>query len=493
MSKNTKRAVVIGSGIGGIGSALRLKAKGYDVDVFEAMPFLGGKLAELKLGDYRFDMGPSLFTMPNLVTELFELFNETPSKYFNYERLNPICQYFWDDGTELTANAQREEFFKAFAGQFPEDAKGIRKYIADVKTRYKLTAPTFLEKSIHKSSTWLSKELLAAIIQLHKLGAHHTLDSLNRSYFKNPKAVQLFNRYATYNGSSPYLTPGVMSVIPYLEYFQGAFFPTKGMRSIPLSLVELGKRHGVNFYTNSQVSKIIIENKKATGIVVNNQKKYYDLVVSDMDIVPTYRKLMSEQKQPEKILTAPRSASALIFYWGIKREFNNLGVHNIFFSNNYQEEFKYMFKTKEMYHDPTVYVHISNKSTGIDCPQGKENWFVMITCCGHKGQQESEEWIAQNRNYIIQKLNRVLGVEVNNIIEEESVLTPYMIEERTSSYQGALYGAASNSSMAALARHPNFSQKIKNLYFCGGSVHPGGGIPLSLSSAKIIDGLIPKA
>ncbi|MGB0402665.1 MAG: 1-hydroxycarotenoid 3,4-desaturase CrtD [Salibacteraceae bacterium] len=488
-----KKVAVIGSGVGGIASALRLKAKGYYVDVFEAKDFLGGKLAELQLGEYRFDMGPSLLTLPNLIEELFDLFDEKCEDHFQYDRLDPICKYFWDDGTELLAYSNIEKFALEAAEVFKIESSEITEYLSGVKKRYQLAGPPFIEKSLHKKSTWLSSELIKAVAQLSKLHVFSTLNELNEKHFSEPKLVQLFNRYATYNGSSPYLTPGIMSVIPYLEYYLGAYFPKNGMISIPLSLVELGKRNGVNFHINSYVSEIIIKKGKASGIEVNGNKLNYDLVVSDMDIYPTYKNLLPNEKTPKSILSQARSSSGLVLYLGINREFDNLNIHNIFFSDNYKEEFNCIFNKDEVYFDPTVYVHISNKASGIDCPKGKENWFIMISTCSHNGKMESDKWIKKQRDNIINKLNKRLGIDLNDFIEEESYLTPYMIEDRTYSHKGSLYGTASNSMLSGLLRHPNFSQKIKDLYFCGGSVHPGGGIPLCLSSAKIIDSLTPNA
>jgi phytoene dehydrogenase-like protein len=211
-----------------------------------------------------------------------------------------------------------------------------------------------------------------------------------------------------------------------------------------------------------------------------------------MDVVPAYRYLMPEQKQPEKILKQERSSSALIFYWGIKKEFPQLILHNIFFSKNYQEEFSYIFDKKSIYHDPTIYINISSKEEKSDAPVGMENWFVMINVPYNDG-QNWDELIKDARKNILKKLSRMLNTDVETLIISEDILEPRTIESKTQSYKGALYGTSSNSRMAAFFRHPNFSTKIKNLYFCGGSVHPGGGIPLALSSAKIVDSLIKPA
>jgi phytoene dehydrogenase-like protein len=161
-----------------------------------------------------------------------------------------------------------------------------------------------------------------------------------------------------------------------------------------------------------------------------------------------------------------------------------LDLHNIFFSNHYREEFASIFDQKTLHEDPTVYINITSKEEASDAPDGCENWFVMINAPGDYG-QDWNEMVAKARENIIRKLHRILGVDIGPLIEAEDVLTPPLIEQRTSSYRGALYGAASNSQFAAFLRHPNFTSNIKGLLFCGGSVHPGGGIPLCLLSAKI--------
>jgi phytoene dehydrogenase-like protein len=168
-----------------------------------------------------------------------------------------------------------------------------------------------------------------------------------------------------------------------------------------------------------------------------------------------------------------------------------LKVHNIFFSSDYKKEFEVMFQEKSIYEDPTVYIHISSKMERKDAPNGMENWFVMINVPSDQG-QDWDRLIRDARSNILKKLTRQLNTDIESLIIAEDMLDPRSIESRTQSFQGALYGTSSNDRMAAFFRHPNFSREIDNLYFCGGSVHPGGGIPLALSSAKIIDSLIKK-
>ncbi|AFK03793.1 phytoene desaturase [Emticicia oligotrophica DSM 17448] len=483
------KAAIIGAGIGGIATAIRLANKGYSVEVFEANDYAGGKLSEFQQGEYRFDAGPSLFTMPQFVTELFELSGKNPENYFQYFKLPEVCKYFWDDGTRLSVSADIEAFAQEAEYKLGEPAQNIIKFLKDAAFKYEVLSGLFLEDSLHKVSTWTSKKAFRGYWNLPKMGIFGTMNRANERFFKTEKAVQLFNRYATYNGSDPYQTPATLNIIPHLEYNVGAFFPKNGMYGITQSLVDLAKDLGVKFNFGVKVEEIIIENSSAKKIRVNNHELAFDKVVSNMDVTPTYRKLLPKVKHPDKILNQAKSGSGLIFYWGIKQQFAQLGLHNIFFSNNYKAEFEHQFQKKTIYHDPTIYLNITSKCKADDAPEGCENWFLLINAPANEG-QDWEKIIASTRQNIINKLSKNLGVNIGELIENESILDPRTIELRTSSAQGALYGNSSNNKFAAFLRHANFSSEIKNLYFVGGSVHPGGGIPLALSSAKIVADLI---
>ncbi|PRX53214.1 1-hydroxycarotenoid 3,4-desaturase CrtD [Flagellimonas meridianipacifica] len=484
------KAIVIGAGIGGLATAIRLRSKRHDVEVFEANNYPGGKLHAKTVDGFRFDLGPSLFTMPHFVDELFLLHNKNPRDYFNYKRKDIICNYFWDDGERFSANADKNKFAHDASQCFGESEEGIAKYLASSKKKYDLTAPLFLEKSLHKLGTYFSKNTVKAILQLGQLRVNSTLNHTNKMSFSSQRLVQLFNRYATYNGSSPYLTPGIMSMIPHLEMGFGTFFPKGGMHQITLSLYQLAKEIGVKFNFTEPVTEILVEKGTVKGIRTQKEKHESDYVVSNMDIFPTYRKLLKGEKQPEKVLQQERSSSALIFYWGISKSFPELDLHNILFSNDYENEFRHLFEKKSLSEDPTVYINITSKEESNDAPKGHENWFVMINAPGNHG-QNWEKLKEESRKNIIKKINACLKVDIEKHIVSEFVLDPKGIETSTSSYKGALYGAASNSKFAAFLRHPNFSNNIKGLYFCGGSVHPGGGIPLCLLSAKIVSELVP--
>lgn len=484
-----QKALVIGSGIAGIASAIRMAHKGYEVHVFESNDYPGGKLTSFQKDGFRFDAGPSLFTLPELVTELFELFGEESSDHFTYRRMDTICNYFWEDGTRFSMPADYASQIKFIASKFNEPQDKIRRYFKKSKTKYELTAPIFIEKSLHRLSTYLSFDMLKAFTGIHKFDIFSSLNGVNKNTFSNPKLIQLLNRFATYNGSSPYKTPGIMSMIPHLEMNIGTFFPEGGMQSITDALVSLAERHGVVFHYDSFVEKIVHDGNSANGIFVNNDLIQGDVVIANMDIFSAYSLLLKDIKQPHKILKQERSSSALIFYWGINRTFAELDLHNILFSESYEEEFEYIFDKKTIHKDPTIYINISAKENKGDAPNGSENWFVMINTPSDTG-QDWQALIAEARKNILEKINRVLKVDLEPIIQCEEMLNPKTIASKTMSHQGALYGSASNNRYAAFLRHSNFSNDLKNLYFCGGSVHPGGGLPLCLNSAKIVSNII---
>ncbi|MBT5392967.1 MAG: phytoene desaturase [Flavobacteriaceae bacterium] len=484
-----KKAIIIGSGIGGIATALRLRSMNYDVTVFENNNYPGGKLASFDLGPYRFDAGPSLLTMPHFIDELFDLFNENPRDYFNYKKKDISCRYFWDDGTKLNAYSEKSKFINEINKVLGVKESTISTYLLNAKRKYDLTKSMFLEQSLHKLKTYLSKDLLIGLCNVFSFQINKTLNQVNELELKEPHLVQLFNRFATYNGSSPYKTPGMMTLVQHLEQEYGTYVSDKGMNNITKSLYDLALRQGIDFKFNSFVSQILVSGKRAIGVSVGEESYSSDIVVSNMDIVPTYRNLLKNYYQPEKTLSQERSSSALIFYWGINKEFKNLDLHNIFFSNDYKKEFQSIFEKKSIFSDPTVYINITSKDVKGDAPDNCENWFVMINSPNDSG-QDWDNMIDEVKSNILKKINRLLNIDLEDYIEYEKVYTPKTIESNTQSYMGSLYGSSSNNLMSAFLRHPNFSNKILNLYFCGGSVHPGGGIPLCLLSAKIVSQLI---
>ena len=477
------KAIVIGAGIGGLGASIRLAKLGYNVTVFEANNHVGGKMNNLQLGDWRFDMGPSVFTGPEYIKALFNLCGEDFSK-FEYDKLEDSFTYFFPDGQHFTLPATEEELIATFQRELGEDPKVVRKYLKKSGENYKAIAPLFIETSLHRWRGLINKKLLKALSRLSKYKLNSTMHQENVSTFKNPKTVQIFNRYATYNGSDPYKTPAMLNMIQHLEMNEGVYLPKKGMVNIAHTLRGLAERQGVEFRFLEKVEKINLENNTVRGVTTALGSYEADVVLSNMDVAFTYEKLIPDAYRPVKTLKQEKSSSAMVFYWGIRKQFQELSVHNMFFSSDYAKEFKALFDDFTLQEDPSIYINITSKAIPSDAPTDGENWFVMINVTINKGQ----DWAAYRkkaREKIIQVINNRLNTNIEDYIEEEFVMDPAFIEETYSGKFGSIYGNSSNNTYAAFNRHPNFSTKIKGLYFAGVTVHPGGGIPLALNSAKI--------
>ena len=480
------KIIIVGSGVAGLASAIRLAASGHLVEVYEAASGPGGKLSSFEINGFRFDRGPSLFTLPSLVEDLFRLSGKPMKDYFEFEKLNESCRYFYEDGKELIASSNIRQLADEVQEKFGLSAGVLLQHFNRSAFFYKTLAPVFLEVSLHRPRHLLRKETFIALCRMPLLGLFSTMNNYNEKKLRNKYMVKFFNRYATYNGSDPFSAPATLHIIPHLEHNIGTFFPRGGMYSITKALHQLALDLGVKFHFNSRVDEIRIENNRAVGIRLGSELISSDLVVSNVDIYYSYKNLLSKLSPPKRLLNQPKSSSALVFYWGIKKSFPRLGLHNILFSSDYRKEFETIREGKTVFEDPTIYINITSKNNPSDAPSGKENWFVMVNVPNHRG-QDWETIQKQVRSNLLHRLSQTLGEDISILIEAESIWNPPQIEASTGSFAGALYGNSSNNRMAAFLRHANFSKKIKALYFCGGSVHPGGGIPLCLQGAAIVE------
>jgi len=499
MSAAPENVVIIGAGVAGLAAAIRTAAAGHRVTVLEAATEPGGKLREQQHGAYRFDVGPSLFTWPELVLELDALARENASEKadlpppFAFERLDRSTHYFWEDGGRLTAWSDRQAFSEECESQFGVPAQRVAEHLAHSTHSFEATRRIFLEQSLHDWSRERKGKWRAAARFAHRLPWFGTLHRLNRKRLREPHLVQLFDRYATYNGSDPHRAPAMMHVIPHLEHTGGTYFPREGMIGITRHLHRLAAALGVQFAFEERALKIKHHEGRVTAVLSKDAQGLErtheaDLVISNADVWPTYRTLLPELKAPEHILGQERSTSGVIFYWGVRGERPELHLHNILFSRDYAREFNSISKDGTPGDDPTVYIHISSKLKPDDAPEGAENWFVMVNVAADPAGIEAQ--IPTIRRQVLAKIERTLGVDVEPLIETESHFSPGIIASRTGSHMGALYGASSNSPLSAFLRHRNRSTQLRGLYFCGGSVHPGGGIPLCLLSARITAELI---
>jgi phytoene desaturase len=505
------KIAVVGAGLGGLSAAIRLAVAGNEVEVFEQGGHPGGKAGTERIGEYRFDTGPSLYTMPWVFEDLFAVAGRSIEDYLDLVPLDPICRYFYPDGTRIDAPPGSEALSKRLEETTNVSEKEVLAFMEHSRRIYDITADVFLYRSLNEPSSFFRWSFLRSLLQIGRIDAFRTMHRAASSYFDDPRVQQLFDRYATYNGSNPYSTPGTLNIIPYVEYEGGAYAVRGGITAVPHALARLAGELGVEIHYDAPVERIVHSgerkqpiarwteygvnpsnvvppqrNPNIVGVQVDGKELVFPVVVSDVDVSTTYRHLLADEQARDlrRYEEHEPSSSGLVFYWGIRRRVPELASHNIFFSRNYRQEFDDIWLRRVMPTDPTIYINITSKTTPSDAPSDGENWFVLLNAPYRSGQDWAKE-VETSRAKVLARLTDELGFSVEDAIEVEKTMTPVDIEQNTGSFRGALYGISSNDRRAAFSRHPNRSRKYKGLYFCGGSTHPGGGMPLVVLSGKI--------
>jgi phytoene desaturase len=484
----SKKAIIIGAGLGGLAAAIRLAKKGFAVTVLEKNASLGGKINLVEAGGYKFDTGASLLTMRHVLEELFVYAGKRPEDYLSIVPLEPVCRYFWSDGTRFEASRHPEKTESEIEKLEPRDVENFRKFLADARRKYEVSEKTFLAHSLNDLPRLLRPKYLKDLLAISSM---RTLDAHVKNYFRSPKLRQLFNRFATYNGSSPFRTPATFALIPYVEFGLGAWYPKGGMYEIPKALAKLASELNVEIKTGCEVEKILVENKKASGVrLKTGEHLNSDFVIANSDAVETYRNLIDVKNR--RIENLEPSSSGFVLLLGTKKRFPALAHHNIFFSDDYRAEFKAIFEDLRPARNPTIYVCATTRTDETQAPAGCENLFVLINAPYTGAQTDWEKEKRDYRDLIVGKLEN-FGLEgLENSIDFEQIITPEDFEKKYRANRGSIYGVSSNGIFSAFLRPPNKARGVENLYFVGGATHPGGGIPLVLISGKLTADLIIK-
>ncbi len=473
--------IVIGAGVGGLSAAIRLAAKGLQVRVLERLPNAGGKLNLLEEAGYRFDTGPSLVTLPWVFEDLFAAANEKMSDWLELIRLEPVCRYFYPDGTGFDASAdmptmmQNLEKFSAGAGQ------DFNAFFGHAARAWRGSRKPFLESSISSPLDFIKDGIpwmdLTALLPIP------TLHGLAKRYFKDPRLQQFVGRYATYTGSSPYSAPATLSTVLYSEYAYGAWYVRGGLYAIALALEKLALKLGVEFSFSSKVTKIQTQNAVVNAVQLENGEVLTcDAIICNADANHLYEDLLEKNLDPRKTKLEP-SISGFVLLLGVEGETEGLEHHNIFFSSNYKKEFQQIFTELQPASEPTIYVCISSKTDLSQAPQNCENWFILVNA-PPTGQVD---WAAQAPKYAAQILEQLAkrGFEIRNRIRIQHIISPTDLEHKYLTHRGGIYGSSSNTISSAFLRPQNRSQTVRGLYLATGSAHPGGGLPLVMLSGKL--------
>jgi phytoene desaturase len=483
-----KKIIIIGAGLGGLAAAIRLAKSGFSVTVLEKNANAGGKVNLVEAGGFKFDTGASLLTMPHVLRDIFEFAERRLGDYLDIVPVEPICRYVWSDKTRFDASQDLQKTEREIGKIEPLDVANFRKYLADSRRKYDVAERTFLAHSLNDLPRLLRPKFFKDLFAVSTL---KTLDAHNRNYFSSAKMRQLFNRFATYNGSSPFQIPATFALIPFVEFGLGAWYVRGGMYEIPKALERLARELGVDFKFNSEIEKILVDKKKAVGVKLKNGEELKsDLVVANSDAVETYRNLLPFENK--KIESREPSSSGFVLLLGARKKFPQLAHHNIFFSDDYKAEFEAIFKAKRPAQNPTIYVCAASRTDDSQAPEESENLFVLVNAPYTSAATNWEIEAKPYRDLIIKKLENAGLEDLESSIDFEQIITPVDFEKKYRANRGSIYGVSSNGIFSAFLRVPNKAKDIENLYFTGGATHPGGGIPLVLLSGKFAAEMIEK-
>ncbi len=482
-----KRVLVVGAGLGGMAAALRLACLGHRVEVWEKNGVPGGKLqerrAETEAGSFRWDLGPSLLTMPHVLDALFAAAGERRETWLTLERLPSACRYFWPDGTRIDEDA-------AFWAR-PD----VARFLAHAEGIDALSGQAFL--NFPPAEFWRAFSLrnLPHLRHLPKVATLRTLAREIEHHFPDdPKLRQLFGRFATYNGSDPARTPATFAIIPYIEARYGAWYVRGGMAAIARAVHRLAEARGVRFRFGTEARAWMPD-----GTVTDSEgtAARFDAVICNQDVLAAaqgwLRAAFSEREQAA-LLRPALSTSALVVTLGLRRRLPALGHHTILFSSDYAAEFAALFDRQTLPEEPTVYLASTCRTDPADAPEGGENIFLLINAPASR-KPETPATIAESEAYAARVLaalpRRFPTLDLPDLWAEavpgtRQIFAPGDFSRRDGTHRGALYGWASHSLRTAFLRPPIRRRGRNDLFFVGGTTHPGGGIPLVLLSANMV-------
>jgi phytoene desaturase len=473
----TRRVAIIGGGLGGLATGLRLRKRGFEVSLFEAGPTLGGKMNRWESFGFIFDTGPSLITMPWVFEDLFRAAGSSLAEHVTLTPLHPLSEYFFDDGTRFTYTSDLPAWLQTLRQLNPRDVNGFFRFQNLGARIWEVSKQTFMRRTPTDRPSIDDLKVLRHFPLRYGWGNYHRTVS---AHFQDPHLIQLFDRYPTYVGSSPYRSPATLALIPYLEFAFGGYSVNGGLYSIVEGIVALSRQAGVELNTNSRVTKIETSHGLATAICLENgQRIAADIVVMNGDSA-TLDTLLGGSATPDH-----RSMSGFVTLLGIRRDLPELQQHSIFFSADYQREFSQIFDEKRFPDDPTVYVNAPSRQDRSLVPGSGETLFIMANAPANGSAD-----IGEFRQRVFARLRRGGFPDIEKDIVVEDCWNPARIADRYLMPGGAIYGSDSHGWKNAFLRPSNRHERISNLYRVGGSTHPGGGTPTVLLSAEITCGLI---
>ena len=482
-----KKVVIIGAGIGGLGTAGLFAKKGYDVTVLEKNEHAGGRANIFEANGFRFDMGPSWYLAPDLFEHYFRLLGERVEDHLDLVRLTPSYRIFFQGDPEtLEIHSDIEQDGRTFDAIEPGSSEKLKKYLAQSEYQYEVATQHFMYKNYDTVFDFFNKRVMT---EGQKLSVFSKMHNFVTRFFKTRKLQQVMEYTMVFLGTSPYEAPAIYNLMSHMDFNQGVFYPQGGFYELIKALVRVAEKNGAKVRTNAAVAEIMVSNGKASGVRLESGEVIEtDIVISNADYQFTETRLLPEAAQTykkkywDKKVLAP---SAFILYLGVKEKMPQLIHHNLLFSDDWRKNFDEIYKDPKLPNEPSLYVCAPSVTDPNVAPEGKENLFVLVPIAS--GLDISEERKQEYADHVLERMEREMGLE--GLREKIEYMRIYTVEDFLkdyNSFKGTALGLAHTIWQTAIFRPNNRSKKVSNLFYVGAGTNPGIGTQICLISAELV-------
>lgn len=486
-----KRIVVVGAGFGGIAAAIRSRAKGYDVTLIDRCPQLGGRAQVFEQGGFRHDAGPTVITAPFLFEELFALHGKRLEDYVQLVSLDPWYRFRFPDNTYFNYGGSVEDTLAEIERISPADCKGYLALVAASKKIFAVGFEELADKPFHRVSTMAG--MLPALIAL---GGYRTVWQMVKKHIRHPWLRRALSVSPLLVGGNPFDTTSIYSLIHYLERKWGIQFAMGGTGALVQALAKLMDEIGIDVLLNRTVDEILVEHNTAVGVRLDDGETLMaDTVVSNVDPLYLYSKMLAKSPLVPRLKAryAQTSMGLFVLYFGTTRKYEDVAHHTIWFGDRYRELLRDIFHNHHLGSDFSLYVHRPTATDPSFAPPGCDSWYVLAPV---PNLQSGTDWEAVAGAYgdsILKALGETMMPGLEEHVVERFHMTPADFRDRYLSVHGAGFSIAPILRQSAWFRFHNRAESLRNLFLVGAGTHPGAGLPGVLSSAKVVDRLIPQA
>lgn len=489
----TKSVIIVGAGIGGLTAAIHLAKQGLQVTIFEKNSHPGGRCDRLSRDGHHFDTGPTLLVMPHLYESEFNALGASMPELLDLQRVDPTYHLVFDDGSQLALTSDMKALSDQMEQIEPDSFQGLLRYLDEGHRHYHLGIEKLVTPDFRKPSDFFKLSNVPLLSQVKPLAKHYRNMS---HYFDNPRLKAAFTFQDVYMGLSPFEAPATFSMMPYTELAHGVWYPKGGMYQVVEALMGLAHAAGVEFVFNAPVEQIILENRRASGILLKNGQRYNaDAVLANADLPYVYQNLLPQNGQADKLNRKRFSCSVISFFWGMDKPYEELPPHTLFLADDYRQNFESINRDLGLPANPSLYIHAPARLDPAMAPQGQDT-LIAIVPVGHMSNNGDQDWAVlrdQARKDVFRRLQAVGIYDLADHIKFEINFTPLSWRKRYNLVKGATHGLCHNLTQLGIFRpdfqHPDYD----HLYFVGASTRPGTGMPTAMVSGRqaaqrILDG-----